>query len=281
MTESDIMCHRLHNQLLHNSTYTSPAAVVQWLGCLQSTDYTAAKGSIIARMQASGNTSVDTLINQGILRRSFLLKPIHHLVTATDNTWIQSLTTPLIKTSCKRLCHTLSIDTPLLKRSRHTLGKILRDGQSLTRQQLAPHLGLSPKDLRINILLMDAELEGIICNGPLSGKTFTYRLQPSQTLAIPAEEAVAMLAQRYFRSRGPARLQDFAYWSSLPTVTAKKGLLECALSCEVVDGEAYWFSADMDRTVPVIQGALALPAADEFYVGYEEGGLGRGEGQLR
>ncbi|WP_212003197.1 DNA glycosylase AlkZ-like family protein [Chitinophaga sp. HK235] len=280
MTESDIVCHRLRNQLLHSSTYTSPAAVVQWLGCLQATDYTAAKRSIISRMHASGNTSVDTFINQGILQRSFLLKPIHHLVTATDNTWIQTLTTPLIKVSCKRLYHTLSIDPPLLKRSRHTLEKILRDGQTLTRQQLTPHLGLSSKDLRINILLMDAELEGIICSGPLSGKTFTYRLQPPQAVAIPAEEAVAVLAQRYFRSRGPARLQDFVYWSGLPVPIAKKGLSECALSCEVVDGEAYWFSSDMDRAVPVIHGSLILPAADEFYVGYEEEGSGGRVGQF-
>lgn len=269
MTGSDIMRHRLRHQLLSGSSHTSAATVVQWMGCLQAADYAAARRSIAARLQSPRHNDTDRLINEGQLQRSFLLKPLPCLVTAADNARILPFTAPGVQQAGRRLHRMLGIDAALLKRSRHLLEKTLRDGQQLTRAQLAPILGLRSQDLRMPFLLMDAELEGVIRNGPLQGKTFTYQLQPHLPAVHDASAALWLLADRYFRSRGPARLQDFVGWSGLSAQQARQGIAMAELAYQVVDGEAYWYAADMDITVPDVRSMKALPMEDEFWSGYE------------
>ena len=45
-----------------------------------------------------------------------------------------------------------------------------------------------------------------------------------RTRAIGREEALALLARRYFRSHGPATLKDFVWWSGLSTTDARSGI---------------------------------------------------------
>lgn len=269
MTDSDIMRHRLRNQLLGGSSHTSAATVVQWMGCVQAEDYATAKRSIAARLLAPRYNDTDRLVNEGLLRRSFLLKPLPALVTAADSVRIQPFTLPGVQQAGRRLHRMLGIDAAMLKLSRRRLETALRDGQQLTRAQLTPVLGLGPQDLRMPFLLMDAELEGVIRNGPLAGNTFTYQLQPHTSMHYDAAEALWLLTDRYFRSRGPARLQDFVAWSGLSVPQGKEGIAMARLAYQVVEGEAYWYAADMEVTAPVIRSMKELPKDGEFRIAYD------------
>jgi hypothetical protein len=122
---------------------------------------------------------------------------------------------------------------------------------------------------------MSAELDGLICSGPRRGKQFTYALLDERVPSggdLPRAEALAVLARRYFASRGPATVQDFARWSGLTVADAKQGLaaVSAALRGEVMDGKSYW-AADTDaargRTAPA---AYLLSIYDEYVAGYRD-----------
>ena len=71
-------------------------------------------------------------------------------------------------------------------------------------------------------IVMHAELDGVICSGPLREKRFTYALLDERVpLAKPRsrEEALAELTRRFVTSHGPATPRDFASWSGLTMAT--------------------------------------------------------------
>ncbi|HSC36548.1 MAG TPA: winged helix DNA-binding domain-containing protein, partial [Chitinophagaceae bacterium] len=123
--------------------------------------------------------------------------------------------------------------------------------------------------------LMDAELDGVICSGPRQGKQFTYALLEERVPPAAAksrEEALTELARRYFSSRGPATLPDFAWWGGITLSDAKKGLEQCRqeLAHEEINGQAYWFlpgAALLPASSPAV---YLLPAYDEYAIGYKD-----------
>jgi len=144
----------------------------------------------------------------------------------------------------------LEPDNAVFRRCEASLLKALQGGLQLTRDELREvfqRAGISTEgELRMGYLMMHAELDGIVCNGARRGKQFTYalleeRVPPARTPA--RDEARADLARRYFASRGPAMVQDFAKWSGL-TVTDAQGGLESVkglFQSEVLNRQTYWF----------------------------------------
>ena len=101
---------------------------------------------------------------------------------------------------------------------------------------------------RIAHLLFHAELHAAVCSGPMRGKVHTYaafdaRVPPG--IAHEGAGALAELARRWFTTRGPATLRDFAWWSGLPMADARTGLAaaasESALTSFERDDRTYWF----------------------------------------
>jgi uncharacterized protein YcaQ len=87
------------------------------------------------------------------------------------------------------------------------------------------------------------------------GNQFTYALLDEQVLpnaALDREEALASLAHRFYSSRGPATVQDFAKWSGMPATDAKKGLeaVKERLDSETADGKTYWFAPSSHAADP-------------------------------
>ena len=101
---------------------------------------------------------------------------------------------------------------------------------------------------------------------------------PGAPTYLEEPEAIGELAKRYFTTRGPATLQDFAWWSGLNQAKAKIGieLNKGHLACVVSEGQAYWFAGAADKS----QGAASpakrapavhlLPAYDEYTVSYKD-----------
>jgi hypothetical protein len=194
-----------------------------------------------------------------------------------------ALTAPRIKTFCAGMHRQLELDETIFKRSHTTLRKALSGGVQLTRKELLPvfrQAKIRTDELRLAHLLMQAELEGIICSGAMNGKQFTYALLEERAPGIKllqAEEAVAELVLRYFKSRGPATLADFAWWSGLTVADGKKGVeaYRSRFINEVVDEQSYWIHSGPGYSVPgssipVSSDFHALPAFDEYTVAYKD-----------
>jgi hypothetical protein len=75
---------------------------------------------------------------------------------------------------------------------------------------------------------------------------------------LKGDEALHELARRYFASHSPATVADFAWWSGLPAVEAKR-------AAEMVGSHRKRKSAII-RT----PSAWLLPAFDEYLVGYKD-----------
>ena len=275
------------------------AAIVARMGCLQSQDFHMAKWALGVRNPQLTEASIDADFNEGKILRTHVLRPTWHFVLPADIRWMLRLTAPRIRAFCKGLYRKLEIDEPVLRRSKRILEKTLAAEGFCTREQLAARLvkgKVNTDDIRLAFLLMDAELEGLICSGPRQGKRFTYALLeervPGASTYPDESEAIAELAKRYFTTRGPATLQDFAWWSGLNQGKAKIGieLNKGDLACVVSEGQAYWFADAADKNpgatdkspgaarkkpgaaspVKKAPAVHLLPAYDEYTVSYKD-----------
>jgi hypothetical protein len=274
----DIPLYRLQNQRLSRTTFTTANEVVSWLGAVQSQDYAGAKWALAQRMTDTTDAALDQALADGSILRSHLLRPTWHFATPRDIRWMLQLTAPRVHAMNAIMYRQTELDKATFKKSYAVLEKSLRDGKQLTRTELASSLGkagILAKGVRLAYIIMSAELEGLIVSGARRGKQFTYALleeRAPQARSLTREEALAELAQRYFTSRGPASLQDFAWWSGLTMTDARNGLelVKSKFSHETVNSQTYWFPDSSPQTKDKSPAAYLLPNYDEYLVGYTD-----------
>ena len=277
---------RLLNQRISQPIFEKPVDVVDWLVAVQAQDYFAAKWSLGLRMQNATDSDLDRAFNDGSILRTHLLRPTWHFVTPTDIRWLLTLTAPQVHKISAYMFRKSELDEATFKRSNSVLAKALQGGKHLTRNELKDELRRAGIDsgngTRMSYFMMHAELEGIICSGPRRGKQFTYalldeRVPPSNSME--REEALAKLTRRYFTSRGPATMQDFAKWSGLTVADAKVGLeaVQAGLEHEAIDGQTYWFSVSSPSKNFKSPTAYLLSVYDEFVTSYKDRSAMAGE----
>ena len=274
MNPSTIILKRMANQGLVGGRFADPAALVGWMGCVQAQDFAMAKWGLGLRIGGS-EAMIDAAFNAGAILRTHVLRPTWHFVLPADIGWMLRLSAPRIRGFCKPYHRQLEIDAAVLRRSRKVMLGALQDGAFLTRAEMAELLKkakIDTSDIRMNFLMMDAELEGLICSGGRRGKQFTYALMASRVtgaLDLSGDAALGELARRFFLSRGPATVNDLAWWGGLTVGDAKRGLevIKEGLECTVVDGKEYWCGETFAATMPAV---LLLPAYDELMVAYKD-----------
>jgi hypothetical protein len=91
-----------------------------------------------------------------------------------------------------------------------------------------------------------------------------------QRTPLARSEALATLARRYFRSRGPALLDDFTWWSGLTAADARTALesIRPSLVSDVVEGRTYFRWDSSTSVAPAKDVCHLLPAFDEYLVAY-------------
>jgi hypothetical protein len=175
--------------------------------------------------------------------------------------------------------HRTELDETTLQRSDAVLANALAGGKHLTRDELRVILEnarISTEDgVRMSYLMMHAELEGIICSGPRRGKQFTYALleeRAPQAKTLEREEALAELSRRFFRSRGPATVQDFAKWSGLTVADARSGLeaIKGGFEHETINKQDYWFLRPRAPIMADSPTAYFLSVYDEYISSYKD-----------
>jgi hypothetical protein len=272
--------HRLRNQHLAGRGLADPAAIVAWLGAVQSQDYTGAKWGLAQRGQGITSRAIDDAFDRGRILRTHMMRPTWHFVAPDDIRWIQSLTSPRVHAANGSMYRTLELDAKTLARSRRTIAAALSQRDSLTRPELETALrraGIPAEGHRLAYLVMDAELEQVICSGPRRGKQFTYALldrRAPRGRRLGSNGALLELTRRYFASHGPATVRDFSWWSGLTMKAAREGVQAAGsfLTSETVADRTYWFVPSAGGRIERPLSAYLLPNYDECLIAYKDRG---------
>lgn len=280
MTPSSILQLRLLNQQLLQSDFKKPEDLVRWMGAVQAQDYAGCKWAVGIRTPNTADHSVEQAINNAKIIRTHVLRPTWHLVHQDDIRWMLQLTAPRVLAFSAFGFRQMELTDAIFKRAHKVLIKALQGGKHLTRlelQQALQQAKIKTDELRFIHIMAHAELHALVCNGPRQGKQFTYALLDERvppTKIRSKEEALIELTTRYFKSHGPATIQDFNWWSGLTTKDAQSGLnlAQQILTSETVDGKTYWMHRDT-KLAKKKSSFLLLPAFDEFMVAYKDRSL--------
>jgi hypothetical protein len=268
---------RLRNQYLTRDGHRRPEEVVAWFGAVQAQEYEPAKWGLGLRMRDGAvNQDIEAAFEQGRILRTHVLRPTWHFVAAPDIRWLIELTGPRIQRGMSHYCRRLELDARTLARGLGIIERALRDRQYLTRRELAARLQrakIAVPGNRLALIVMNAELEGVICSGPRRGKEFTYALvgeRAPMARSMPRDEALGELSRRYFRSHGPATIRDFVWWSGLTTADAKRGLDINRATGQESGGRTYWSLEPASSAPPRERVAHLLPIYDEYLIAYRD-----------
>jgi hypothetical protein len=279
MPGPDIARQRLVNQGLVRPALKTAGEVVARLGAVQAQDYAASKWGIAQRTSGLTDAQIEREIDDGTIVRTHVLRPTWHFVAAADIGWMLALTAPRVHTANAHWYRWLEVDDAVARRSRSVIAKSLRDGAHLTRAELGAALTKAKiqiaTPMRLACIVMRAELDGLICSGARRGKQFTYALleeRVTRPAALERDAALFELARRYFTTRGPATVDDFAWWSGLAKADAKRGVEAAAahLEHESMEGRSYWFPATKRPgriSFPLVH---LLPNFDEYFIGLKD-----------
>ena len=210
------------------------------------------------------------------------MRPTWHFVAPEDLRWLLALTAPRVRRASAYQMRLLEIDGALLARSRRVIEDALRGGASLTRDELGSRLreaGIEATGVRLGYLIIDAELEGVVCSGPRRGKRKTYalleeRLPPARPRS--RDESLAEIARRYVEGHGPAQVADLAWWSGLTVADARRALEAATptLVREPVGERTFWAAASEAASKPPPRNdppaVHLLPNYDELLVAFRD-----------
>jgi len=254
-----------------------PEDVVRWLGAVQAQDYPGAKWALGLRMPRARDVDIEAAFNDGRILRTHVMRPTWHFVAPEDIRWMLALTAPRVSAAIARYNRRLELDAAVFRKSQRAMLQALRGGVQLTRQELKIVLqraGVNTDGVQLAFIVMQAELDAVICSGARRGKQFTYALLDERVPVVRArsrDDSLTELARRYFLSHGPAQLHDFAWWSGLSVADARAGLatIDSELTRETIDGRTYWFSSSI-RTLTSPRTAYLLPVFDEYLIAYKD-----------
>ena len=271
---------RLQNQRLLDRPFQTAREAVHWLGAVQSQDYPGAKWGVGLRMNGGTDADVESAFNAGEILRTHILRPTWHFVTRSDLPWMLDLTGARIQQANASMYRNLELDDGLLKRVHKIIRKALEGGNFRTRAELAAILAdkrIAAAGQRITYIAMHAELAGLICSGPLRGKQQTYGLvdeRAPRANKFDRDEALSMLADRYFKSHGPATIYDFAWWSGLTVSDARRGsqMLDKSFASIEYESKTYFMPEEAACAPPSLPALHLLPNYDEHVVAYRDHG---------
>jgi hypothetical protein len=269
---------RIINQQLYSPRFKRPADLVHWMGAVQAQDYYGAKWAVGQRLKGATDATIENALDQGEILRTHIMRPTWHFVSAQDIRWLLQLTAPRVNAVVGSYYRKYELDDGVFRRTRKAIINALKGGKNLTREQLRlamTNTGISTQGLRFIFILARAELDGLICSGPRVGKQITYalldeRVPPTKPLA--RDEALAELTQRYFKSHGPATLEDFAWWSGLSVVDVRAGIsmVRSQFVESVIEDKRYWLSTSKPNKTRTAGKAYLLPTYDEYLIGYKD-----------
>ena len=208
-----------------------------------------------------------------------VLRSTWHFVLPADLRWLLMLIGPRMRARMASYYWQNGLTDAVFARSQAVLREALAGGRQQVRTEIAAAFArgrVATDGLRLRFLLLQAELDLVLCSGALRGKHQTFALVDDLVAPAPPlseDEALAELTRRYFSSHGPATLKDFLWWSSLSAAQARHGLklLEGeGLRRLEAGGLTHWMGKAPARRAPTGAPVHLLQAFDEYIIGYTE-----------
>jgi hypothetical protein len=277
MTYSEISHHRLVSQKLYKTSANSPQEIVKHLGAMQAQDYAMAKWAIGSRCDAT-EKEIEEAINSAKIIRTHILRPTWHFVSAEDIYWMLDLSAPLVKRFTTSAAKKFGYDDKKLNQANASIEKLLAGNNHMTRDEIMLELNIkktSSADFLSAAIMMNAELDGLVCNGKMKGKQITYALLEERVskpkTKLSKEEALSQLALRYFESHGPATLLDFSWWSGFSPTICKNTIdaIKLQLNFIDIDNQKYYFGKNYSDEDKFRESVHFLPAFDEILISYK------------
>ncbi len=278
MTLKEIISLRLSNQQIADTKFTKPEEIVSYLGAMQSQDWPMAKWAIGLRLPGVHDKDVELAFNEGKILRTHMLRPTWHFVCPKDIRWMLRLTSPRVQAFNSSYYLKYALDQKIFTKCNSILSKSLSGHSHLTRNEINEHFKkakINTDEFRLTSIMMNAELEGIICSGPRKGKQFTYALLDE---VIPAakemshEAALKKLTYLYFSTRGPATIHDFAWWSGLTVKDVRVGveMLGGEFTKEIIEGKEFIYKPIPLPDLKGKQTTFLIPDYDEYGISYKD-----------
>ncbi len=267
-------------------TPTTVCDVVTWFGAMQAQELSSAEWSLGIRLPASTLASVNAALEHREALRTWPMRGTIHWVPARDARWMLELMGVRALAGAERRRNFLGLDEATANRAVEVIGAALVGGGRLTRAECLgvwERAGIASAGQLGYHLLWYASQRGVTCIAPnVDGdQTFVLLDEWVPTAHHPQrDEALGLIATRYFQSHGPAPRQDLAGWTGLTMADVKRaievvggGLEEVSVegtSMYVAAGATSVLSSPSSESRHPLQ---AVPGFDEFLLGYKDRSL--------
>ena len=264
---------RLLNQQLICPQFTSPHDVVEWMGAMQAQDYRMMRWAVAMRTMRPSAKAFEKDFNEGRIVRTHLFRTTWQLVAGEDLHWIPAMR------GLRSWMNTNGVFIPEAEQAavQQVFHDVLSGSRTALKSDFAVALedrGMAMPDQRLSYHIRLAEYSGLLCSGDLQPLKKSYALVEEKLPAagtVLREESLALLARKYFRSHGPATIEDFAWWSGIGLNDCRLGvsLLGDELAQERWKGLVFFFHLD-GRIRGFRRGCVhLLPPYDEYLIGYK------------
>lgn len=270
---------RLLSQHLVCRQFSSSEEVVDWMGAMQAQDHKGIHWAVAMRTKRPSLKSFKDAFDSGKIVRFHLMRGTWQLVSAGDYWQMLDLCAPkaIAVTRGWMATNRISIQDDEAGRIRDILASTADSLGSATKEDFIQALGekgITMDDHRLSYHIRLSEMSGVLCSGNMLPLKATYALAerklPART-RTDRDEALMILTRKYFRSRQPATLEDFAWWSGLSKSDCLKGisLLGDWLHVERWRGREYFVTDECRSRGWRSGGVLLLPPYDEYLISYK------------
>jgi hypothetical protein len=258
---------------------TGVAGIVEWFGAMQAQDYGSGLWSLGVRMPGSTLADVRDALERREAIRTWPMRGTVHLVPPRDAHWMLDVMGVRALAGAAARRATLGLSEEAADKGVAVLTAALAGGGRLTRAQCVQALidgGVDASGQLAYHLLWYASQRGVTCVAPHIGTEQTFVLL-DEWVPDPhrpdRDEALGIIALRYFRSHGPTTRQDFGGWTGLTATDAKTGIAVAGdnLTTVRVDGvEMIATPQALSAPLGSPSGVWALPGFDEYMLGFKD-----------
>lgn len=275
MNRKEIIQLRLFNQGLSECYFEKPGEVIAHFGAMQAQDYSMALWAVGLRTKNLNRSAIENLINSGEIIRTHILRPTWHLVHQKDIRWMMELSASDVKKATQYVDKKEGLTNELFTKAWKIIEQQFGEVDNLTKEDIMSCLlkqRIAVSNLLATQIIIRAELEMHLCNGENKGTYALFDKRVPMTGKISKHEAIIKLAQLYFKSRGPATLKDFSWWSGLSMGDAKTGIAELDKQlASFTFNDLRYYHFDIEYNITHKPTFALLPCYDEYTVGYSEG----------
>lgn len=257
----------------------SAVDAVSWMTAMQGQDLRGVLRSVALRTTSKDPAEVEQALAGAQLVRGWPMRGTLHLVPAEDLPWLTGLLAPRILAGIGTRRAQLDLTEADVDRAAEIAEEALQDRQ-LTRSEVMQaweFADMSTAGQRGYHLIATLAMRGLLVFGPLDGNEQRIVLTSEwipRPRTLDRDEALAEVALRYFRSHGPATVQDLARWTGLTMKDVRSGTAAARPHLASIDVEGVEHLLDpatpdlLEQHREECEEVLLLPGFDELVLGY-------------